>query len=95
MKGLEFELVDRIFEKYEYVFSIFGKGKKTKYVTLHFDKIVEHIDYMKHLGNGNVLVKTIDYDDPAHFPEIETERQDVSFTDEDYRLALVAEGYIK
>ena len=95
MKATEFELVDRIFEKDEYVFAIFGKGKKTKYVTLHFDDIVEHSDYMKHLGNGNVLVKTIDYDDPANFPEIETERQDVSFTDEDYRLALVAEGWLE
>ena len=95
MKATEFDLVDEIFEKNEYVFAIFGNGKKPEYVTLHFDDIIHHSEYMSHLPNGNILVETIDYNDPANFPEIETERQDVSFTNEDYKVALVGEGYIQ
>lgn len=72
--------------KQQYVFAIFGNGNKPKYVTLHFDDIIDHSEYMKHLPNGNVLLEAVGFNDPAKSLEIETERHEVSFMNEDYKL---------
>ena len=88
-----FELVEQI--GYHYIFQVWRGKEEPKKVVLHFDDIISWSNYMYHMANGNVLVEVQDFNDPDDYKEIETERHEVSFTKEDYRVALVGEGYIQ
>ena len=88
-----FDLVEQI--GYHYIFQVWSGKEEPKKVVLHFDDIICWSNYMYHMANGKVLVEVQDIKDLADYKEIETERHEVSFTNEDYRLALVGEGWLE